>query len=355
MGGFPVRSILPAGLDHGVMLREGFQATGTSIGASNSAGALAEGLVMGGISPIAGHCLWVESITMQSALDVFVWVQRIDPGLSANGAASGLNPIGVGPTFGFEPIPVNQLIREGESYAFVLRTAVPSGAGTDTFKFRAGLTARRVTNDLAFEAPKVALIIGDSISNTTISSLSSGGVSHGSDFFHAQLMRELRKTGKHYRRIVKGDGGWKTSHAVFAMKRQWFDVAQADLIMVMLGTNETLLSDVQANFPLLTSYLQDTYPKSMKAIIGPPPRQDSVETSTLQPIRDWQAAHVAGLSDATFRFTSLAAAFDRTDANNYLASDGAAGGRVHPPAPQHTAMKNAILADWTASGFLAKL
>lgn len=345
----------PAGLTYDVLLREGFQATGTSIGASNASGALSIGETLGGVGPIQGHCLWVESISMHSAIDIFVWVQRADSSLIANGAALGLNPVAVGPTFGSPIVPVNDLIREGESITFMLRTAVPSGSGTDTLQFRAGFKARRLTNDLAFEAPKTWLVIGDSITNTAISNASSGGTSFGSDFYHAQLARELRAAGKHYRRIVKGDGGWKTSHAVYAMQRGWFDVAQADLITIMLGTNETLLSDFQTNLPLLVSYLQDTFPNAQKVIIGPPPRQDSVETTLMGPLRDWTASYVDSLNDDKVRFTSVGAAFDRTNALLYLASDGAAGTRVHPIASAHGNMKDVLLADWGAVGLLARL
>lgn len=355
MAGYPFRSVLPTGLDRGVLLREGFHSTATSVAGDNSGGALAVGASLGSIAPLPGHCLWVESISLHSAIDILVFVQRADAGLIANGAASGLNPVAVGPTYGSPVIPINDLIREGESITFVLRTAVTSGAGTNTLNFRAGFLARRVTNDLAFEMPKVHLVIGDSITNTTISSASSGGTSYGSDFYHAQLGRDMRAAGKNYRRVVKGDGGWKSSHAVYAMKRGWFDVPQADLITVMLGTNETLLSDYQTNLPLLYDYLRDMYPTSMISVVGPPPRQDSIETSLLVPLRTWASGYVAGLGDSKARFTTLAASFDRTIDANYLASDGASGTRVHPVASAHTAMKDTLIADWQGSNFWARL
>lgn len=349
-GAYPFQPILPAGLDRGVLLREGFQATATSMAGDNSGGALAVGASLGSVAPLPGHCLWVESISLQSSIDIIVFVQRADGGLIANGAASGLAPVAVGPSFGSPVIPVQDIIREGESITCVLRTAVPSGGGTNTLNFRAGFMARRVTNDLAFEMPKVWLVIGDSITNTTISSQSSGGTSYGSDFYHSQTARQMRKEGKRYRRIVKGDGGWKSSHAVAAMKRGWFDVPQADLISIMLGTNETVLSEFQANLPALVAYLQDMYPNSMKCIIGPPPRQDSIETSVLVPLRAYLADYVPGLSDNKFHYTSLATSFDRTVDANYLASDGAGGTRVHPVASAHTAMKDTLVADWKSGG-----
>lgn len=336
------------GIERGVLLREGFQSTATSAAGDNSAGAMAVGASLGSIAPLPGHCLWVESISLHSAIDILVFVQRADANMIANGAASSLNPVAVGPTYGSPVISVNDLVREGESISFILRSAVSSGAGTNTLQFRGGFLGRRVTNDLAFEATKVAMIIGDSIVNTT-------GPTYGSEFFHALLGRDLRKAGKHHRRILKGDGGWKTAHAVIAMQRGWFDVPQADLICMMLGTNETLLSDFQANLPLLVSWMQDMYPRSLKCIIGPPPRQDSVETNLLQPLRIWTDTYVAGLGDPKFHFTSLGESFDRTNSALYAASDGAAGTRVHPIAAGHLAMKSTLVSDWQAGGFWDQL
>lgn len=350
-GGFPFRSVQPAAFDMGLLAREGYQLTGTSIGSSNASGGLAVGATLGGIAPPPGHAIWVESITLSSLIDITVWIQRADSGLIANGAASPINPISVGPSFSTAVLPVNALIREGESISFILRTAVPTGSGSDTFGFRAGFNGRRVTNDFAFDMPKTMLVVGDSISTTTISSATSGGTAYGSDFYHAQLARSMRAARKGYRRILKGDGGWKTSNAVHAMKRNNLEVAAADLIVIMLGTNETLLSDYQANLPLLYTYCRDIYPDAAISILGPPPRQDSLETSLLVPLRTWASSYVSGLNDPKARFTSLASAFDRAIDSNYLSSDGTGGTRVHPVAAAHTAMRSAILADWQGSTF----
>lgn len=350
--GFPFRAVNPVGFDLSILLREGFQATGTGSGAtSNASGAVALDTNLGIITPIAGHCLWIESISFHSGVDVFIHLQRVDSNLIANNASAAFNPVGVGPTYGYPVIPINSFLKEGESLLVVLKTAVPSGSGTNTFNFRFGFNGRRVTNDLAFEAPKSMMVIGDSITNTAISNQSTGGTSFGSDFYHAQLARMMRAARKQYRRIVKGDGGWKTSHALYAMRRGWFDIPPPDLITIMLGTNETLLSDFQTNLPILYQYCRDMYPDALIGIIGPPPRQDSVEVSLMIPLRTWTASYVNGLSDAKARFASVAASFDRTVDANYLASDGVSGTRIHPIASAHTAMANTIKTDWQSSGF----
>ncbi|NML93821.1 SGNH/GDSL hydrolase family protein [Novosphingobium olei] len=327
-------------------VREGYPLTASSIGASNSGGGLAIGASLGGIGPGPGQAWFIESISLTSLIDVVVWVQRAMAPIIANGAASQLTPVLVGPNYGCPTITINSILREGESISFILRTTVTTGSGTDTFQFRAGMTGHRMTNDFAFEAPKVWLAIGDSITNTT-------GPTYGSEFYTAQVARAYRAQGKWYRRILKGDGGWQTAHAVIAMKRGVLDVPQADLVTLMLGTNELLLTDVQTNLPPLLAWMRDMYPSAKKCIIGAPPRQDSIETSVLQPVRSYAASAVSALNDPSFRFTSLATAFSAVGDTNYITTDGtSSGARVHPNLAGHTAMATALKADWDNASFV---
>lgn len=346
--GFPFVAAQPVGLDEATLLRDGYQATGATLGGSNSAGSLAVGFVVGELRPQTGSLIYVKSITLTSLIDVNVWIEVIDASLIANSAVPTITSVDVGPNRGNATVEINGFIREGELIRVTLRTAVASGGGTNTLDFRAGFHARRFTNDLAFEAPKTMLVIGDSITNTT-------GPSFGSEFYHTRVALDLKSQGKHYRRIVKGDGGWKSSHAVYAMKRGWFEVSTPDLITVMLGTNETVLADYQANMPQLVDYLKASYPKAVICLIGPPPRQDSVETSVLVPLRSWLSSYVTGLANPNIYFTTVADSFDRTDANNYVATDGAAGTRVHPTGTAHGLMKAAIMADWLTQGITGRL
>jgi lysophospholipase L1-like esterase len=347
-GGFPFRSAQASGLDAAVLLRDGYQVTNTSITGDNTLGGFAVGDALGGIGPAIGHSIYIESITLQSLIDVFIWIQRADASLIANGAASGLMPVAVGPTYGSPVVPLGTLLKEGESLSFVLRTAVPSGGGSNTFSFRAGFVGRRFTNDFSFESPNTMLVIGDSITNGT-------GPDYGLQLYHARVQRFLKFNGSQYRRIVKGDGGWKTSHAVDAMQRGWFDVSDPGLIMVMLGTNETVIADFQTNMTELISWMQEVFPSVKKCIIGPPPRQDSIETTVLVPIRSWTESYVAGLGDPNIHFTSLADSFDRTIASNYIASDGPDGTRIHPTGIVHGVMADYLFNEWEVSGFLSEI
>lgn len=345
--GFPFRSVKPV-FDLATILREGFQATSTTFGASNSSGALAIGTNIGSIIGRTGHNIYIDSISMHCLIDCLIWVQRSDSSLIANLAAPGMLPVLCGPTYGNAIVPLNMLLREGEGLFFVLRSAIPSGAGTNTFEFRAGVTAYSITNDLAFEAPKTMLVIGDSISNTT-------GPSNGKEFWHARVSLNLKSNRNHYRRIVKGDGGWRTSHALDYLQRGGFDIADPELIMIMLGTNESILADYQANIAEIVSYLRQMFPDAKICLVGPPPRQDSVELTVLVPLRAWTQTYVDGSGDANLHFTSLGNSFDRTVDSNYVASDGAGGTRVHPTGTAHGLMATALLADWESSGFMDKL
>src|SRR6187402_341447 len=204
-----ISRLLRAPLDLARLTSEGYQLSATSVAGNNSAGALAVGASIGAYSAPPGQCAYIESISLASALDVILQVQIFNAALIANGATPQIIPVGVGPNYGSPVVPINAILREGESVAFILRTAVASGAGTDTLQLRCGLSGYRITNDLQFDAPKVHLAIGDSITNTT-------GLTYGSEYYHALLGRRLRKDRNPYRRILKGDGGWKSSHAQIA-------------------------------------------------------------------------------------------------------------------------------------------
>ncbi|MCP8892997.1 SGNH/GDSL hydrolase family protein [Sphingomonas faeni] len=285
--------------------REGFQATNTRITYANTSAAVAVGTVLGAIGPGLGQALYVTSLALTSDIEVLVHMQRGNANLIANAASPGIAPLKVGPGRA-TIVEIFEYVREKESISFVLRTAVATGAGTNTFNFEAGFHSQRFTNDFAFEAPKVMLVIGDSLSNTTIL----GTPVYGYDFWHAAFQRWLRSIGKHYRRVVKGDGGWKTSHAVIALKCGQFDILQADAIMVMLGTNETVLADFESTetgLPALVAGLREMYPTQPLILMGPPPRLDAIEASVMQPLRAWEATYADGLSNTLY--VSFADAF----------------------------------------------
>lgn len=343
-GGFPFRSVQPD-FNLSTLLREGYQYTNGSISGSNEDGIITVGTALGGLGPPIGSNLYIDSVAIHSEIDCLIWVQRSDSSLIANSAASNIQPIACGPSYGSQVVPIMGLLREGESISFICRTEIASGAGTNTFQFRGGMNAYRITNDLAFEAPKSMMIIGDSISNTT-------GPTNGTQYWHARTSLSLKAAGNPYRRIVKGDGGWKTSHALDYLQRGGFDIADPELIMIMLGTNETVLADYQTNIVEIVDYLREKFPDAKMCLVGPPPRQDSIELTVLVPLRAWTDSYVTSLADPAIHFTSLGDSFDRTIASNYIASDGPDGTRIHPTGETHGVMTLALLAEWGSSGFI---
>jgi lysophospholipase L1-like esterase len=316
----------------GLMAREGYQLTGSTLGWSNAAGAVAVGFSFGGIAPGPNQLWYVESIAMSSLIDMVVRVQVSNGNLIANAASAALGSYMVGPNYGNPIIPINAMVREGESISFVCQTAISSGAGTDTLQFRAGALGHRLTNDLSFENKNTWLAIGDSITNTT-------GPTYGTEFYHSVIQQWLYSQGKGYRLILKGDGGWATSHALIAQKRRVFDVAPPSIVSMMLGTNETSLANFQANFPSLVAYLRGRYPKARKVFFSPPPRQGTLETTVMQPIRSYISSYVAGLSDNTCYYVGMGSAYSIADDTNFNTVDGtSSGSRVHPNALGHAAM-----------------
>lgn len=127
-------------------------------------------------------------------------------------------------------MPVQSFLNEGEAYSFVLWTAVEQSAAAD-FSFFCGLHGRHVANDFFMEAPRTMLVLGDIISTTSML----GADACECNFYHACIAAKLRREGRAIRRIVKGDGGWKASHAVTVMERGHLACGPLDAVMVMLA------------------------------------------------------------------------------------------------------------------------
>jgi lysophospholipase L1-like esterase len=335
-------------------IAEGFQVTNTSVRADNTGTGYTVGQTLGGYAPPPGQAVYVDSITVTASKDVTIWIQRSNANLIANGGVPMLYPVSVGPTYGGTvSIPINDILAEGESFAYVLRNAVAQADSTNAttlaatlFTVAVGFHGRRITNDFDYSASGVMMAIGDSITNTT-------GPTYGAEFYDFQVKRWLAKQGKRYRVVRKGDGGWTTSHAYAAMMRGVFNIPQVDLITFMLGTNEASLAAFQANFPSFISWKQDFYPKAKMLFIGSPPRQDANEAGVLQPIRAYQSSTIAALNDPLIRFVSLANAFVSAGDTNYITNDTTTSTtRVHPNALGHAAMASVITGDLTASKWI---
>ncbi len=311
---------------HDRLLREGWQATATYVRGDNSAQSYTVGQALGGYSPPPGRALWISNITVSSTRDATFWIQRGDQSLLANGAIKSVQAVNVGPSYGGTVIiPVASFLAEGESVQFSVRTEIAQNVSGD-FSWMCGIDGRLITNDFWLEAARTMLVIGDSISCTTIP----GGTAYGCDFYHSLIAQELRAAGKPIRRIVKGDGGWKTAHAVTAMKRGQLDVGPADLILLMLGTNEVSVADFSANLRVLLGWKMHCYPGAELIVLAPPPRADAAETETMVPMRVAAQSVVAEYDDPKISYVSLAGAFAATAAN--------LPDNVHPTAAAHQAM-----------------
>ena len=323
--------------------REGHQAMNSYLRGDNASTSFPVGHVLGYFAPPVGRASWIEAITISSTRDVAIWVQKLDSRLNANSAGPALHQVLVGPSHGSTAvIPVNSFLNEGEAYSFILRTAVGQSAAAD-FSYFCGLHARHVANDFFIDAPRTMLVIGDSISTTTML----GPVSNGRSFFHARLARKLRGEGRGIRRIVKGDGGWRMQHAVAAMERGQLDVGPIDVILVMLGTNDTSATDYRANLASLIAWKREEAPQARMVVVGPPPRSDVGEVTYMQPLRQEAASVVAGSGDDRIAYIDCSDAFPATAE---MVPD-----QVHLSAAAHEALADHIEAELKARGIWALL
>lgn len=320
------------------LAREGSQITNTYVRGDNGAAAFSVGHVLGSFAPPPGRSSWIETITVCSTRDVTIWIQRLDSQLNANGAGPAIQAVMVGPSYGATAIvPVNAFLREGEAISYVLRTAVPQNAGAD-FAYFCGLQGRLVSNDFFVDAPRTMLVLGDSISTTTIG----GGSAYGGDFFHAQLAGSLRSEGRDIRRIVKGDGGWKAKHGTAAMRRGNLDVGPVDLILVMLGANDTSTNEYVDNLTALIGWKKKQYPAVPLVVLAPVPRLDAAENTYLVPIRAATQSLVTQLADPSIHYIDCGQAFAGTAAN--------LPDNVHPTAAAHAQIASHVRSALIAKG-----
>lgn len=187
------------------------------------------------------------------------------------------------------------------------------------------------------------LVIGDSISTTTML----GSVANGRSFYHARLASRLRGEGRGIRRIVKGDGGWRMQHAVAAMERGQLDVGPVDVILVMLGTNDTSAPSFSANLDNLISWKREEVPAGRMVVVGPPPRSDAAEVTYMQPVRQAAASAIAASGDETIEYIDCS--------NAFAASAEMLPDQVHLSALAHKALADHIEAELKARGIWALL
>jgi hypothetical protein len=250
-------------------------------------------------------------------------------------------------------VPLEHLVRPyydiaGSHRAYELRVLDTLTGGLVNYQGSVTAFGYSVTDDLDFDAPKVTMVAGDSISIGTITT-------RGADLWPLRFKDRLQGVGVRSRIVLKGING-STSAQHDSLRRSGFhDISQCDLFFYALSVN-----DAQAGTtgPTYTARLQAfwdwfrlRYPGAKMVVLGATPLENNTWHANAEVLRAAAAAWVAGVNNPNqLAFINLATAFDRTVSANFAASD-TAGQRLHPTAAAHGLIADLLWTGWQGLGW----
>lgn len=227
------------------------------------------------------------------------------------------------------------------------------GDNTTNTRAIAYLSGNRITADLNFNANKVILWIGDSITRGSSlggSSLVGGGGSGSNlqtavkptDHFAFQVRNNFQTRGIDCRLVIKAMGGYNSIDIQSIMNEGILDIQKADLIFYQIGTNDAIagsgvVSDAlfSANLDSVINFKLRKFPNSKLIFIGPTPLNNSTYETRLAQLRTIIASKASAINN--IYYISLESVFDRNILTNYNASDG-----IHPNIANNILMSNYI-------------
>ena len=289
----------------------------------------------------AGKALWVESLNVQ--VDNLCLVQPLVgqeslsrfPQLLWQGVAGPSAPL---------VFPVRMLLRPheiGSAAALNVRQVI-GASGSTTVTGAMTLSGWRITDDLAFEAEKTVLFVGDSILNGT-------GPSNTANVWAFLFRDYLRALGVHARVVLKSLSGSTTSDHETFRAAGYHDIAAPDLIVYTLGVNDAggavSGSAYTSNLTAFWSWASKRYPDAKMVICGVTPLENNTSEANAATLRSAASSYVSGVADSRLKYINLGSAFDRTVSSNYVGSDPA-GSRVHPNDTGHAAIANTFNTAW---------
>jgi len=236
------------------------------------------------------------------------------------------------------------------------------GDGVNPTRMQVYFSAIKMTADLNFNADKVIMWIGDSITRGSSiggSALVGGGGAGSNletavkptDHFTFQVRNNFQRRGIDCRLVLKAMGGFKSTDMNAAINEGFLDIEKADVIFYQLGTNDAsatsaVVSDAtySANLDAVIDFRLRKYPNAKLVFVGATPFNDNTAEARLVQLRTIMAAKAS--TPNNIYYVSLESAFDRTVMTNYNASDG-----VHPNIASNILMANVINSWVSANDF----
>jgi lysophospholipase L1-like esterase len=206
----------------------------------------------------------------------------------------------------------------------------------------------RFTDDLDFNAPKVAMFVGDSLLNGT-------GPTTTAKMYPFIFKSYLASQGQRVRICLKSLSGTKAADHELFRASGWHDIAQADLIVYALGVNDAGASVSGSSFVADLTRFWDwakvRYPTAKMIVLGVPPIENNTSESAAASIRTAVSAWVTSVNSSRLAYINLGGSFDRTLGATVYASSDTAGQRVHPNDTGHASMAATLQTGWASLGW----
>lgn len=267
-----------------------------------------------------------------------------------------------GPDNGSSSTSKRILLQDGGVITIPLKFVTPAGfvgsIGLSTIisgtpQLRGIVNGIAITADLNFNADKVIMWIGDSVSRGT----SMGGTTFNDqnwtaavnpfDHFSFQVRNHFQRRGYDVRLINKSMGSYKSTDATALIKFGWYDVDQVDCIFYQMGINDTGIGTptsnavFNANLDAIIDYRDRIHPNAKVVFVGPSPLNNNTQETQLINFRSLMSARASVPSN--IYYVSLESAFDRTVLTNYTSSDG-----IHPNIASNLLIGN-VINNWITS------
>lgn len=298
--------------------------------------AIANSQTLGSLSfPSLSRAVYIDTLQMSSN-------RQVDIQLTLGGNMNAVQTVqrvilNAGATV---TIPIRQVVRPSiagtaanATFGNVQIRNVLDATATGAY-INAYLSGTAVYDDFDYSADKVMLVAGDSILNGT------AGITDKAKSMEWQVRKYFRARGKRVRVINRAVSGSTSGDHARMISHGAYDFPQVDYFHYQLGTNDAgqalSAASYKSNVADAIQFKKDVYPNAQMVVCGSTPLQNNTKETALIAMRTAAQQAVTEANDARVRFTSLAAAFDRTVESNYATSD-ASGDKTHPNDAGHAA------------------
>jgi lysophospholipase L1-like esterase len=233
------------------------------------------------------------------------------------------------------------------------------GEGLTSTRAIAYFSGMKMTADLNFNANKVIMWIGDSVTRGSSiggSALVGGGGAGSNlqtavkptDHYAFQVRNNFQRRSIDCRLVLKAMGGFNSIDMNACINEGFLDIEKADIIFYQLGINDAIAGSgivsndtFSQNLNAVIDFRLRKFPNSKLVFLGPTPLNNNTNETRLVELRTIMASK-ASTPDNIY-YLSLESSFDRTVLTNYNLNDG-----IHPNIASNILVAN-VINNWVSS------